>query len=218
MNTVIVASAIMGSFTGVGLVLNFAANTYRDKQKKKAIEDQPTSYYDRRIKLIKEVEDQRTAAQKYHDRIDAAFREAKQCGELEVFETTYNDIDSDRYGSKKRKTRLTRIVPVMTKELAEMIREYEVRQEYEIDDDGRVHIFMEARQIVWRVLEVPAKFEPPDLKDEDRIKYPDLSTQFYSLPQDLVLAARDLLGYDNAYISEEAERRQAAQDFDVTEN
>jgi hypothetical protein len=205
MDTVLTAAeVVLLAAIGFGYV-TLAMPRYRTRQNAKKPSVNPDSMAARlarrdaaRIALKSEQE-------QYRDRLDAAFNEARECGKLIVSMVIYADLENDKHSarnSKKAKTLLTRITPVMTHELAEKVRAYEVAYGYDFTCDGLGEILFGARNILWRVEEVPAKYEPPNLKDSDRIHYPEMSVFCY-IPQELTTAARKLLGYDYKYVQEQ---------------
>lgn len=208
------------NFGGVLLFCIFlAVTTYFEKQKNKSravAGVYPASFATRHQQMLDEVEARKSEEQRYRERIQAAFNEARECGALIVSEAEYADIESDMYRSRNPhvKTMLTRITPIMTKELAELVREHEIKRTAEgYDSEGGAQVCLSARTIRWKIEEVPAQYEPPNLKDRDRIVYPELSA-YTIVYQPLIDAARALLGYDSQYVEEEAARREREDFYD----
>lgn len=208
-----VVAFVIGMFGGSYAVLAGWDNRPRKKGKVEQ-EVYPTSFSKRIKKMDSEAKALSAAEAAYQDRIDAAFIEALSCGALVISEVDYHDVESDRYSSHKVKnTLLTRFMPIVTRELAESIRAFEIHKryehesaiyKYEYDSESLSNICMAARNIKWRVEEVPVKYEPPKIRVEDRICYPDLSGK-YGLPDSLRDAARMMLGYDDDYVKKQAD-------------
>ena len=227
MYPVLVASSIVG----VLAVGGFSASIIVRSRREKAVlpVTNLSTFAGRHQQMVAEVEARKSSEQIYRERIDAAFIEAHEAGVLIVDSVRYADIENDMYRNRSRysdrsdspyvKPLLTRITPVMTTELAERIREYEIMEhsDYDSDSEGLAGICIAARTIKWRVEEVPLQYEPPNLKDVDRISYPDL-TMRYVLPEDLKKAAREVLDYGDEYVVDQAElRNQKSDSFEVTE-
>jgi hypothetical protein len=206
MDSVISAAAIIG-VAAIGAVVSMA-RINRQRKRSKGINR--SSFWTRHQQMIAEIQARKSGAEIYRDSIDAAFNEARECGVLLVSEVSYEDIESDMHQYKhrragdKNKPMLTRITPIMTRELAERIRDFEVHNAYDGDTYGLAQIRLDARLIKWRVAEVPGNYEPPKLKDEDRITYPDLYA-FSWLPDSLRKEARRFLGYDDDYVQKQAD-------------
>lgn len=213
-----IASATLTGFGIFGLLLLVTTCLEINRKKKKL--DCPTSFMARHNAMLEEIQSLKTEEQRYQDSIQGAFSEAREHDLLYVFEVPYDDIESDkiRYHANESdsKTRLTRIYPIMTQELAEKIREYEVKAWYGFAPELRAQIYLDARQIKWRVEEVPAEVEPPNLKNADRIYYPDFSV--FRMTPELQEAARKLLDYGDEYVEEQADLlEERGESFEVTE-
>ncbi len=204
MDTILLASGIIGASGAAMAALGCAIKSWakaRTNNAKKAADAYPDSMVARLAKRDAEMRARRSDKEKYRDSIDAAFSMARESGVLLMSILTYGDIDSDKYISRDAKKLLTRITPVMTRELAEKIRDYEVAHGYDCMIGGLAGICQDARNLRWCVEEVPTQYEPPDLKESDRVNYPDLSPVFY-VPDVLKDAARKLLGYDDKYVQD----------------
>lgn len=224
MESGVTAASVFGVLAISGVVIS----TYfeKRKQKRRAAEGlYPSSFAYRHQKMLDEIQAKKTAEQLYHERIEAAFNEARECGALLVSEVDYADIECDMFRNRGRhpgdlpKPLLTRITPVITQEFAERVRAYEILAEDDLfeADEERAQICLSARTIKWRVEEVPVRHEPPKLRDNDRIRYPDLSFCF-GIPKEISEAARKMLGYDYEYIKEQALLLDNKDDsFEVTE-
>jgi hypothetical protein len=205
MDSVVSAAAIIG-VAAIGAVVSMAKI---NRQRKRA-QGVTSSFWNRHQQMLAEIQARKSEAEIYRDSIDAAFNEARECDVLLVSEVSYQDIETDKFRSQGRhpgdhpKPMLTRITPILTRELAERIRDFEVHNAYEGDTYGLAQIRLDARLIKWRVEEVPGNYEPPKLKDEDRIVYPDLNA-FSWLPVHLSEEARKLLGYDYAYVQQQVD-------------
>jgi hypothetical protein len=215
-------SQLVTSVICVGIFCVFlVATRYVEIRKKKERADQgiyPSSFANRHEQMLAEIEARKSAEQIYRARIDAAFNEARECGALLVSDVPYYDIEIDmcRANRSDTKTLLTRITPLLTQELAEMVREYEIKNDG-LKPSASCCICVAARAITWRVEEVPAQYEPPNMKDTDRISYPDLSS-IYTIPESVRKAARKLLDYGDDYVLAQAElRAQSVSSFEVTE-
>jgi hypothetical protein len=220
MDSVISAAAIIG-VAAIGAVVSMVRI---NRQRKRSEGVNRSSFWNRHQKMLSEIQERKSEAEICRDRIDAAFNEARECGVLLVSEVSYEDIESDKFRAKDRhpgdhpKPMLTRIKPVLTQELAERIRDFEVHASYECDTEGLAQIRLDARLLQWRVEEVPARYEPPNLKDEDRINYPDLYA-FAWLPEALKHEARRFLGYDDDYVQKQVDAlvEKESNGFEVTE-
>jgi hypothetical protein len=182
-----------------------AAYALHDAKKKKAKENSPSSFKTRRLTHEAEAH----AALEYQESIEAAFKLAREEGLLITDVVTYKDIERDKYLAKDKKTSLTRFVPVMTQELAEKIREWEIEDVYG-EGSGTVALCLRSRQIKWIAEEVPEELEPINLKEKDRIRYPEISTLHSTLPSVMIEAARKMLEYDWDYVQREADARRDA--------
>jgi hypothetical protein len=223
MNPILQVFIPVGLFCIFLVVTSYFANSKKKKQKKR--EREYSSFSVRHQKMLDEVRARKSEEEQYRERIEAAFDEARKYGALLVSEVPYHDIETDMFRNRGRNPRdlpkplLTRISPVMTKELAEQVREYEVLAENDFSglDERISRIGIEARSIHWRIEEVPEHYEPPNLKDEDRISYPEAYSGFL-IPAEIRKAAREMLGYDDAYVRDAAELQAAKSDsFEVTE-
>jgi hypothetical protein len=223
MDPVIKASLIIG-FVALVCAIFVAQDEIRKRRAGSRKDSHLSSFAARHQQVLAEVEALKTAEQRYRDRINAAFNEARESGALIVSEVSYADIETDKFRAKGRhpgdhpKPMLTRIKPVLTQELAERIRDFEVHASYECDTEGLAQIRLDARSLQWRVEEVPARYEPPNLKDEDRITYPDLYA-FAWLPESLKHEARRFLGYDDEYVQKQVDAlvEKESNGFEVTE-
>jgi hypothetical protein len=182
-------------FSGLGWLILFLTKRAKKKAEKSNLQH---GFAERRNRMLAEIHARKSEAERYLENIESAFWAAEQAGALVVSIVPYADIESDMYRMRAHGpnsgTPLTRIEPVMTPELAEEIKRFEVREMYECGPEGLGSINMAARSIQWRVTEVPERFEPPDLKNHDRIDYPDLSIS-HGLNRTLMKAARKMLGY-----------------------
>lgn len=207
-------------FAGIFLFGIFlAVTTYFEKQKTKSravAGIYPASFATRHQQMLDEVEARKSEEQRYQERIQAAFAEARAADAILVSVVEYADIESDMYRTRNPhvKTMLTRITPIMTKDLAELIRDYEIKSFADSHDSSALaEICIAARAIKWRIEEVPEQYAPPNLKDKDRIIHPEVSA-YSHLYQPLIGAARALLGYDDQYIKDEAEKLEKEDFYD----
>jgi hypothetical protein len=216
---ILVAIAVALFFGFLGLYLSISGMKKNSKK-----DEGPSSFASRRDHILAEIQERKSKEQLYQESIEAAFKEAREAGELIAMTVSYDDIRRDMYRCRarenfadnvKNKTLLTRITPILTPELAERVRAYEIATVNDFDSEECDEICLAARNIYWRTEEVPEKYEPPNLKDGDRILYPDLSSA-YVIPKVIVDAARKMLKYELAYVAEQAELL-AAKTFEVTE-
>jgi hypothetical protein len=210
------------------VVTGYFENSEKRRQKKMA--RNYSSFGGRRQKAIDEANSRKAEKERYQDSIEAAFKKAGRFCALLVSEVPYRDIVRDRFRNSGRhpgdlpKPLLTRITPILTMELAEEVREYEILELLDLSstEDFRLRerlaaLCLKARNILWLVVEVPEKYAPPKLKDEDRISYPEINPEF-EVPKEILEAARKMLNYDREYVKMQADFRLAkSESFEVTE-
>lgn len=212
---------IVAPFLIFGVFL-FVTNHFEKKKSDKPLST--ASFAARKERVLAEVQARKSAEQVYTERIEAAFNEARECGALIITESDYDDIECDMHRSRERhpgdlpKPLLTRITPILTPELAEKVRDYEiVNEHFPFQAEKCAEVCLAARMIKWRVEEVPEHYAPPTLKDRDRILYPDLSGTF-ALPEGVAEEARKMLGYDDEYVKQQAQLLEEKEgSFEVTE-
>lgn len=149
----------------------------------------------------------------YNESIDNAFEKARADGALRISQTTYDAILFDRNSKTPANALLTRFSVIMPVAFAERVRECEIELEHSIIDSKVSEIIGDARNLMWRVEEVPRKFEPKNIHRSDKVQYPeDYGHWSLVLPPSLTTAARELLGYDDQYVEDQAELRRHKDD------
>lgn len=175
-------------------------------------EDTPESFVSRTEKKKSEQKKRSEAAKSYWKSIDDAFVRAEQDGKLLISYVDWDAIYLDSNLSYQGKRRMARFFPVMTRELAESILEYEIQVLVSVKDLSTSPILSEARKIRWQVVELPRKYEPKDIKDEHRVSYPNLDSSIWTLalPPVLTEAAEKYLNYGDDHVVAQAEQRNSA--------